>query len=94
VTAKTPTPAMDMAFWYVFYLSVIGLYRVTLSKDSEGVEPPASARWRVLAFWYVTHAFVGGAGRVIWEASLPAVISSLRFEFSERDHARAAVRNY
>jgi len=49
---------------------------------------PAPGRWRELGLWWGLHALVGGAARVVFEASLPVVTTSTRFAFSSGDVAR------
>jgi hypothetical protein len=67
-------PALSVTRW-----QELSLCAPAAIKDKfKGLAP----RWKELALWWLTHALVGGVGRVIFEVSLPPVLRSARFGFS------------
>jgi len=67
-------PALSVPRW-----KELSLCAPAVIKDKfKGLAP----RWKQLALWWLTHALVGGVGRVIFEVSLPPVLRSARFGFS------------
>ena len=59
--------------------------RVEWASGCHDLHTPHPARWNTLFLWWGTHALVGGAVRVIFEAEMIAITRSPRFDIAEAD---------